>query len=101
MIEREPEEIRVKTHKFNVYKDPLIPNGGLMGYKAIAHMDSGYFFAPYVPLTQSPVVLDSNDALTRYKNKLIDEYFASYTIVKRRKIHRSITDSWEVSQFNG
>ena len=98
MIEREPEEN--KNHKFNVYKDPLVPNGGLMGYKGSSHMDGGYFFAPYVPLTQSPVVLDSNDSLTRYKNKLIDEYFGSYKIVKRKKIHRSITDSWEVSQFD-
>ncbi|NBP04300.1 MAG: hypothetical protein EBU90_30270, partial [Proteobacteria bacterium] len=29
-----------------------------MGYKGDSYMDSGYFYCPYVPLTQTPVVLD-------------------------------------------
>lgn len=106
MIDREPKEIRIRT-----YKDPLVPKGGLlMGYKGNSYMDSGYFYAPYVPITQSPVVLDPNvliptkDILTRYGNKLIDEamsFYGTETIEKRSKTYRSITDSWEVSQFDG
>lgn len=29
-----------------------------MGYKEISLMDSGYFFCPYIPLSETPVVLD-------------------------------------------
>ncbi len=103
MIDREPEEIRLKT-----YKDPLVPSGELlMGYKGNSYMDSGYFYAPYIPITQTPIVLDPNvfiptkDILTRYGKKLIDEAFVDYGVVKPTKVHRSITDPWEVSQFDG
>jgi len=31
------------------------------GYNGASHMDSGYFFAPHVPMTSTPVVLDQNN----------------------------------------
>lgn len=36
-----------------------------MGYKGDSYMASGYFFCPYIPLTQTPVVLEPelNDGL--------------------------------------
>lgn len=66
--------------KWRVYKDPLFPtNQILFGYKGDSYMDSGYFFAPYVPLTQTPTVLDPDGftprkgLLTRYGKKLLRE----------------------------
>jgi len=50
-----------------------------MGYKGTSYMDTGYFFAPYVPLTQTPVVLDPSvfqnkkGILTRYGKKLLSQ----------------------------
>lgn len=68
------------TNKWRVYKDPLFPTGQiLMGYKGDSYMDSGYFYCPYVPLTQTPVVLDPESfcprkgILTRYGKKLLRE----------------------------
>lgn len=57
-------------------------------------MDSGYFYCPHVPLTQTPVVLDPDTAickrgiLTRYGKKLLS----------KMKKYRSIKDPWQPSQ---
>lgn len=68
------------NNRWRLYKDPLFPQGQiLMGYKGDSYMDSGYFYSPYVPLTQTPVVLDPDNftprkgILTRYGKKLLRE----------------------------
>jgi hypothetical protein len=68
------------NNRWRLYKDPLFPTGQiLMGYKGDSYMDSGYFYCPYVPLTQTPVVLDPESfcprkgILTRYGKKLLRE----------------------------
>ncbi len=66
--------------RWRLYKDPLFPQGQiLLGYKGDSYMDSGYYYCPYVPLTQTPVVLDPESfcprkgILTRYGKKLLRE----------------------------
>jgi len=68
------------NNRWRLYKDPLFPTGQiLMGYKGDSYMDSGYFYCPYVPLTQTPIVLDPDSfcprkgILTRYGKKLLRE----------------------------
>ncbi len=68
------------NNRWRLYKDPLFPRGSiLMGYRGDSYMDSGYFYCPYVPLTQTPVVLDPDSfcprrgVLTRYGKKLLRE----------------------------
>lgn len=68
------------NNRWRLYKDPLFPQGQLlMGYKGDSYMDSGYFYCPYVPLTQTPTVLDPDSftprkgILTRYGKKLLRE----------------------------
>lgn len=68
------------NNRWRLYKDPLFrTNQLLMGYKGDSYMDSGYFYSPYVPLTQTPVVLDPESfcprkgILTRYGKKLLRE----------------------------
>jgi len=68
------------SNRWRLYKDPLFPQGQiLMGYRGDSYMDSGYFYCPYVPLTQTPVVLDPESfcprkgILTRYGKKLLRE----------------------------
>jgi hypothetical protein len=45
----------------------------------LGFIDSGYFYAPYIPMTRTPVVLDPNSfepragLMTRYGKKLIEE----------------------------
>jgi len=68
------------NNRWRLYKDPLFQsNQILMGYKGDSYMDSGYFYCPYVPLTQTPTVLDPESfcprrgILTRYGKKLLRE----------------------------
>ena len=68
------------NNRWRLYKDPLFPSNQIMlGYKGDSYMDSGYFYCPYVPLTQTPVVLDPESfcprkgILTRYGKKMLRE----------------------------
>ena len=66
--------------KLKLYKDPLFPNCKiLMGFKGSSVLDSGYFYAPYIPLLSTPTVLDphtftpNKGIMTRYGKKLIED----------------------------
>lgn len=68
------------NNRWRLYKDPMFQQGQiLMGFKGDSYMDSGYFYCPYVPLTQTPTVLDPDSftprkgILTRYGKKLLRE----------------------------
>lgn len=96
MIDREPEEIKMK-----IYKDPLID-----GCKASSFMDAGYIYAPYIPLQSTPTVMQNVGGVgvpMKLNPKLIDEamsYYGKVTIKKTLKVYRNITDEWEVSRFD-
>jgi hypothetical protein len=117
MIDREPQEISLRDSRFNPDKDYL------MGYKGNSYLDAGYFYAPYIPMTTSPVVLDPNSftpqkgILTRYGKKLLDQsLFGAVAISnfendfvndntwtvkkKKKKLWRDITEDVEVSRFD-
>ncbi|MEO5366030.1 MAG: hypothetical protein H7831_06695 [Magnetococcus sp. WYHC-3] len=66
--------------KLKIYKDPLFPNCKiLVGFKGNSVLDSGYFYAPYIPLLSTPSVLDPNSMtpnkgiMTRYGKKLLED----------------------------
>jgi hypothetical protein len=77
-------------NKLKIYKDPLFPNCKiLMGFKGNSALDSGYFYAPYIPLLSTPTVLDPNSytpskgVMTRYGKKLIEDgglYYATINV---------------------
>ncbi|MEM3097243.1 MAG: hypothetical protein QXU32_00770 [Nitrososphaerales archaeon] len=74
--------------KMKLYKDPLFPNCKiLMGFKGSSVLDSGYFYAPYIPLLSTPTVLDPNSftpnkgIMTRYGKKLIEDGGLYYGVV--------------------
>lgn len=76
--------------KMKLYKDPLFPNCKiLMGFKGNSVLDSGYFYAPYIPLLSTPTVLDPNSftpnkgIMTRYGKKLVEDgglYYGTITV---------------------
>jgi len=82
-------------------------------------MAAGYFYAPYIPMTTTPVVLDPNiftpqkGILARYGKQLLNpsafgtiiaSNFAeepSWTVKKKKKkLWRDITEDVEVSRFD-
>lgn len=78
------------NNKLKVYKDPLFPNCKiLLGFKGGSFMDTGYIYAPYIPLVQTPTVLDPNSftpsrgLMTRYGKKLVEDgglYYSTITV---------------------
>jgi len=74
--------------KIKLYKDPLFPNCKiLLGFKGNSVLDSGYFYAPYIPLLSTPTVIDPNTfspnkgIMTRYGKKLIEDGGLYYGVV--------------------
>lgn len=90
---------------WKAYSDPLIKDKILMGYKGESYMDSGYIFAPYVPLTSTPVILDpdtfmpKSGVLSRYGKKILNQAGNHYAAVPKQSKFRSIFDPWEISQI--
>jgi len=75
-------------HKWIVYIDPFFQSDmALVGLKGSSYLDSGYVWAPYVPLQVTPTFLDPNDMSfrkglrTRYAKKLLrSEYYGQLRV---------------------
>ena len=76
----------------------------LVGYSGNSFLDTGYFYAPYVPMVSTSVVLDPNTwipkkgLLTRYGKKILaqgEEHYQTAQI--KPKEYRSIDAPFEVS----
>ena len=66
------------SKKFDVYVDPYFPrNVVLVGRKGASFLESGYVYAPYVPLQVTPTIFGVEDfvprkgVLTRYAKKMV------------------------------
>jgi len=72
-----------------------------MSYKNISLMDSGYFFCPYVPLSETPVVfqdLSGQDRTDRYEesNRLHQEF----EILRRREVENTAFNKYNEQIVN-
>jgi len=66
------------SKKFDVYVDPYFPrNVVLTGRKGSSFLESGYVYAPYVPLQMTPTIFGTEDfvprkgVMTRYAKKMV------------------------------
>ena len=66
------------SKKFDVYVDPYFPrNDVLVGRKGSGFLESGYVYAPYVPLQVTPTIFGTEDfiprkgVMTRYAKKMV------------------------------
>lgn len=74
--------------RLKLYKDPLFPNCKvLMGFKGSTALDTGYIYAPYVPLLSTPTVMNpdsfvpSKGVMTRYGKKLLEDGGLFYAVL--------------------
>lgn len=81
-------KIGVLQSKWTVYKDPFLPtNTILCGYQGPSFLDTGFVYAPYVPLQVTPTFLDPADftfrkgVRTRYGKKLVRPEFYGFVRV--------------------
>ena len=75
--------------RYDLYVDPMFPQDEiLMGYKGANAMDSGYVYAPYIPLQQLPTITDPESfqprkgILTRYGKVQIEPMNRFYRIIR-------------------
>ena len=75
--------------QFDLYVDPMYPEDEiLIGYKGANAMDSGYVYAPYIPLQQTPTITDPETfqprkgIITRYGKAAIAPASRFYRIIR-------------------
>jgi len=75
------------SNRFTVYKDPYFPrNQVLVGYKGGSYLETGYVYAPYVPLIVTPTIFAPEDftprkgVMTRYGKKMVrNDFYGTVT----------------------
>lgn len=82
------EKVGTLQGRFTVYRDPYFPaNKLLMGHKGTSILDTGYIYAPYVPLQLTPTMYNPfnfspiKGIMTRYAKKLVNNrYYGLITV---------------------
>jgi hypothetical protein len=83
------ESVGTLNNRYTVYKDPYFPtNKILLGLKGNTFLESGYIYAPYVPLIMTPVIHAQEDftprkgVMTRYGKRMVrNDFYATITIL--------------------
>ena len=82
------EKIGALQGRYQVYVDPYSPHwSAIIGHKGDSLLDTGYIYAPYVPMQLTPVIYNpSNFApvrgiLTRYAKKIVNNRFYGAIVV--------------------
>ena len=77
------EKIGSLSGRYQVYRDPYAPHWSLlMGHRGTQLLDTGYIYAPYIPLQLTPTMYNPSNAapikyiMTRYAKKTVNnKYF--------------------------
>ena len=83
------EKVGTLNNRFTVYKDPYFPrNKILVGYKGGSFLETGYVYAPYVPLIVTPTIYAPEDftprkgVMTRYAKKMVrSDFYGTVTVM--------------------
>ena len=82
------EKVGTLANRFTVYKDPYFPrNVILLGYKGNSFLETGYVYAPYVPLVVTPTLYDPTDftprkgVMTRYAKRMVRSDFYGVVVL--------------------
>lgn len=83
----------IATRLWTIYKDPFFGQGqaqpriGLIGFKGSSFLDSGYVYAPYIPLYTTPtIVMDDfkgrKGMATQYGKRAVNaRFYATMEVV--------------------
>jgi len=76
------ERVGTLAGRYQVYRDPYFPpNTVLLGHKGSSLLDTGYVYAPYVPLQLTPTMYNPfnftpiKGIMTRYAKKMVNNRF--------------------------
>jgi len=87
------EKVGSLNNRFTVYVDPYFPrNQILIGYKGSSFLETGYVYAPYVPLIVTPTIFAPEDftprkgVMTRYAKKMVRTDFYGKVIIQNMNV---------------
>jgi len=88
------EKMGALNNRFVVYKDPYFPrNQILVGYKGGSFLETGYVYAPYVPLIVTPTIFAPDDftprkgVMTRYAKHMVrSDFYGKVVILNMNQI---------------
>ncbi len=87
------EKIGTAQNRYTIYKDPYFPvNKILVGFKGSTFLETGYVYAPYVPLIVTPTIFHPEDfsprkgVMTRYAKKMVRSDFYGSVVVEDMNI---------------
>jgi len=82
------ERVGTLSGRYQVYRDPYFPpNTILIGHKGTSLLDTGYIYAPYVPLQLTPTMYNPfnftpiKGIMTRYAKKMVNNRFYGRIVV--------------------
>lgn len=83
------EKIGTLQSRYVVYKNPYFPADKiLVGFKGDSFLETGYVYAPYVPLLITPTIFSPDDftprkaVMTRYASQMVrPEYYGVITVI--------------------
>jgi hypothetical protein len=82
------ERVGTLSGRYQVYRDPYFPpNTVLLGHKGSSLLDTGYVYAPYVPLQLTPTMYNPfnftpiKGIMTRYAKKMVNNRFYGRILV--------------------
>ena len=93
------ERIGAIQGKYQVYVDPYAPHwSAIIGHKGDSLLDTGYIYAPYVPMQLTPVMYNYNNfgnvrgIITRYAKKMVNNRFYG-------NIKASGLQTWDINEL--
>jgi hypothetical protein len=76
------ERVGALQSRYQVYRDPLAPAYSIIiGHKGKSLLDTGYIYAPYIPLQLTPTIYNPENfapvkgIITRYAKKCVNNRF--------------------------
>ena len=92
------EKIGALSGRYQVYRDPYAPHWSIIiGHKGKSLLDTGYIYAPYVPMQLTPTVVNPfnfapvKGIMTRYAKKVVNNRFYSHVRVDGL-VHWSVSE---------
>ena len=82
------ERIGSLQNRYQIYRDPYSPAWSIIiGHKGKSLLDTGYIYAPYIPLQLTPTIYNPNNfapvkgIMTRYAKKVVNNRFYGGVVV--------------------
>lgn len=93
------ERIGALSGRYQVYRDPYAPHWSvIIGHKGKSLLDTGYIYAPYVPMSLTPTMFNPfnfapvKGIMTRYAKKMVNNRYYGHIRVDGL-VH------WDISEF--